>query len=136
MVCYFISLFCKYVLLGYISYVCLYVCIQDTTEDQHCLLMWLILFKHLNYNYSLFILGFIESYHLASVQSIKAGECSPTSFSYLAAGTTLGVSSEGFFCLGVCTFMVIFPMPPKQESPPKFILLKNTAVCMSLRSQV
>ena len=25
----------------------MYVCIQNTTEDQHCLLMWLILFKHL-----------------------------------------------------------------------------------------
>ena len=33
-------------------YVYLYVWIQDTTEDQHCLLMWSILSKYFNYNYN------------------------------------------------------------------------------------
>ena len=56
----FVILFCNYILLGYLLlYVCLYVCIQDTTEDQHCLLMWLILFKHLNYNYNYNMLAHI-----------------------------------------------------------------------------
>ena len=70
MVCYFVLYICFvriFVIVCICLYVYLYVWIQDTTEDQHCLLMWLILSKY----FTITITTFRNVCHHISIQTAE-----------------------------------------------------------------